>query len=109
MFYNVVATTSSLQRKIDYIKGKPLTAFDFRELAPDARRQLAQPVYQRLWQFAFVTNRATKFARRTRDQQAVYGLSTLGVSTNRDEWVYDFSVSTLRDKALFFADNTMSP
>ena len=27
----------------------------------------------------------------------------MGVSTNRDEWVYDFEVANLRNKVLFFA------
>lgn len=28
----------------------------------------------------------------------------MGVATNRDEWVYDFDVTNLRNKSLFFAD-----
>ena len=34
----------------------------------------------------------------------MFRLYSMGVSTNRDDWVYDFTVSNLRDKALFFAD-----
>ena len=39
-----------------------------------------------------------------RDFEAVFRLHSLGTSTNRDEWVYDCDVGTLRDKVLFFAD-----
>ena len=37
------------------------------------------------------------------NEQAVFGLYSLGVNTARDEWVYDFDDRTLRDKVLFFA------
>ena len=51
-----------------------------------------------------LANRETKFAKVIGDEQAVFGLFTNGVKTNRDEWTYDFAVSNLRNKALFFAD-----
>ena len=51
-----------------------------------------------------IANRQTKLAKRIEDEQAVFRLYSLGVSTNRDEWVYDFDVPNLRDKALFFSD-----
>ena len=51
-----------------------------------------------------LANRETKFAKAIGDEQAVFGLFTNGVKTNRDEWGYDFAVSNLRNKALFFAD-----
>ena len=34
----------------------------------------------------------------------MFGLYSLGVSTNRDEWVFDFDVHNLRNKSLFFVD-----
>ena len=51
-----------------------------------------------------LANRQTKFAKDLKDEQAVFSLYSLGVSTNRDEWVFDFDVTNLRAKALFFAD-----
>ena len=37
-------------------------------------------------------------------ENAVFALASPGVKTDRDEWVYDFDLSNLRGKALFFAD-----
>ena len=51
-----------------------------------------------------LANRETKQAKVIGDEQAVFNLFTNGVKTNRDEWTYDFAVSNLRNKALFFAD-----
>jgi predicted helicase len=34
--------------------------------------------------------------------EQIFGITFLGVSTNRDEWVYDFDKSTLKEKIQFF-------
>ena len=61
----------------------------------------SNPDFKRLMLLADRRRRPTKT---DADEQAVFGFYSIGVSTNRDEWVYDFDVSSLRDKALFFAD-----
>ena len=38
-------------------------------------------------------------------EEKLFYLATLGVSTNRDEWVFDFSKENLLNKITFFADN----
>ena len=42
--------------------------------------------------------------RNSPDTHALFSLHALGVSTNRDEWVFDFDVPNLREKVLFFSD-----
>ena len=37
-----------------------------------------------------------------KDKQTIFGFSTLGVSTNRDKWVYDFNESNLFNKIKYF-------
>ena len=49
-------------------------------------------------------DRQAKLSRRLDEERATFGLYSMGVSTNRDEWVYDFEVANLRNKVLFFAD-----
>ena len=39
-----------------------------------------------------LADRATKLAKTPDEEHAVFGLYSLGVVTNRDEWVYDFDV-----------------
>ena len=43
-----------------------------------------------------LANRETKLAKKPDDERAVFGLYSMGVVTNRDEWVYDFSSSDLQ-------------
>ena len=51
-----------------------------------------------------LATRATKFAKKPDDEQAIVGLFTSGVKTDRDEWVFDFDIGNLRNKVLFFSD-----
>ena len=45
-----------------------------------------------------LADRQTKLAKTAGDEQAVFGLYSLGVVTNRDEWVYDFDSENLGRK-----------
>ena len=46
----------------------------------------------------------SKSAKSSGAKQGIFDLYSMGVSTNRDGWVYDFNALSLRDKVLFFAD-----
>ena len=104
VFYNAVDDYSKSPDKVDYIKDKAFEAFDFAEIAPDADGQWLNQSDSDFETLIPLANRETKFAKVIGDEQAVFGLFTNGVKTNRDEWTYDFAVSNLRNKALFFAD-----
>ena len=104
VFYNAVDDYSKSPDKVDYIKDKAFEAFDFAEIAPDADGQWLNQSDSDFETLIPLANRETKFAKVIGDEQAVFGLFTSGVKTNRDEWAYDFAVSNLRNKVLFFAD-----
>ena len=104
VFYNAVGDYLKSLDKIDYMKSKPITDFDFHEITPDADANwLNQPSsdFDRLMPLA---TRETKFAKSAAEEQAVFSLYCSGVKTDRDEWVFDFDVRNIRDKALFFTD-----
>ena len=41
---------------------------------------------------------------KSKNEKTIFNFYSLGVSTNRDEWVYDFSEDQLRDKMKYFTD-----
>ncbi len=106
VFYNAVDDYAKSHDKAEYIRGKTMQDFNFDELTPDEFGQwLNQSANRyRFRQLMPLANRETKLAKTAGDEQAVFKLSALGVNTARDEWVYDFAVRGLRDKALFFSD-----
>ncbi len=50
-----------------------------------------------------VATKAEKAGKRGAKDRAIFQLFSLGVVTNRDEWVYDFSRAPLEEKVIFFA------
>ncbi len=90
--------------KLAYLRHATLDAIDFDSITPDAKSywlDQSDGDFERLLPLA---NRETKFAKSDADEQAMFGLFTNAVKSNRDDWVYDFEVANLRNKALFFAD-----
>ena len=89
--------------KLAFLKTATLEDVGFEDIAPDSRHSWlnrGNPDFPNLMPLA---NRKTKLAKIGDDEQAVFGLYSLGVATNRDEWVYDFDPNNLRKKAAFFA------
>ena len=104
VFYNVVNDYARSHEKVEYIRDKALPSYGFSEITPDADGQWLNQSNTNFASLMPLADRQTKLSKAVGDEQAVFKLSALGVNTARDEWVYDFTVHGLRDKALFFAD-----
>ena len=90
--------------KLEYLRTAELDKVAFEGITPDLRNNwLSQsnPDFEKLMPIA---NRQTKLAKRIEDEQAVFGLYSLGVVTNRDEWVYDFDEHHLLSKIEWLVD-----
>ena len=104
VFYNAVEDYAKAPDKIDYIRDKLLAAFDFSEITPAEDGKWLNQSDSDFANLLPLANRQTKFARAGDDEQAIFGLFANAMKSNRDDWVFDFDVHNLRDKALFFAD-----
>ncbi len=104
VFYNDVRPYLKAPDKVDYIKDKTLANFAFSEITPAADWQWLNQSDGSFEQLIPLANRKTKFAKTAADKRSVFGLFTNAVKSNRDDWVYDFEIPNLRNKALFFAD-----
>ena len=90
--------------KLKYLHTAELDKLAFEGITPDAKNNWLNQSNSDFEKLMPLADRQTKLSKRIEDEQAVFHLYSLGVSTNRDDWVYDFDVLNLRDKALFFAD-----
>ena len=79
-------------------------AMEFEEVIPDAKNNWLNQSNSDFETLMPLANRQTKFAKAISDEQAVFSLYSNAIKSNRDNWVYDFDVGNLRNKALFFAD-----
>ena len=74
---------------------------EFVDVVPDKKNNWLNQSNPRFERLTPLVTRKTKSAT---DSRTVFGFYSPGVSSNRDDWVFDFDVRMLRTKALFFAD-----
>ena len=90
--------------KLAYLRDATLDSIEFDGITPDNKAYWLDQSDSDFERLNPLANRETKFAKTVADERAIFGLFANGAKTNRDEWVYDFEVGNLRNKALFFAD-----
>ena len=90
--------------KLAYLRNATLEDVEFDSITPDAKSYWLDQSNEDFERLLPLANRETKFAKSAADEQAMFGLFCNAVKSNRDDWVYDFDVASLRNKALFFAD-----
>ena len=105
VFYTAVDDRTKSADKIDYIKSKPLSGLDLHEIVADAKGNWLNQSKTDFERLIPIANRRSKLAKNDYEELTVFGLFSNGVKTDRDEWVFDFDVSNLRAKALFFSDS----
>ena len=90
--------------KLAFLGTADFESIDFDAIVPDGKSYWLDQSHSGFEELLPLANRETKFAKDPTKECAIFGLFAPGVNTARDEWVFDFDVSNLRSKALFFAD-----
>jgi len=104
IFYDAVDDYAKAPDKAEYIRGHSLPDFSFQEITPDSKNNWLDQSSSGLEGLTALADRKTKLATTTDDERSVFGLYSMGISTNRDDWVYDFDSRRLRAKVQFFID-----
>ena len=102
VFYNAIDDFLRSGRKIDYVKAGSLTGLEFGEISPDPTGNWLNQSNSNFESLIPLADRQTKLAKSVDEEQAVFGLYSLGVITARDEWVYDFDAACLGRKVRSF-------
>ena len=102
VFYNAVDDYAKAFDKIAYVNGNMIDALEFAEITPDAKSNWLDQSDSDFEELIPLANRETKLAKTLVNEQAVFGLYSMGVVTNRDDWVYDFDQSGLGNKVRAF-------
>ena len=90
--------------KLAYLRDTNLEQIAFDDVTPDPKYNWLNQSNPEFTKLLALADRQTKFATISDSEQAVFGLFANAVKSNRDDWVFDFDVRNLRDKALFFSD-----
>jgi len=91
LYYYRVPETWRKEQKLAWLaERKSLSGVPWQELKPDTRQSWLVPENADEYS-TFVPTIA-------KESESIFGLCSLGIATNRDEWVYDFSKDGLEEK-----------
>ena len=104
IFYHTISDEQSGQEKLSELTRLNLDGMTFEKIEPDGKGNWFNKPSTDFKELMPIVNRRSKSTKAVADEQALFRSHSLGASTNRDEWVYDFDVHNLREKVLFFSD-----
>ena len=88
--------------KLGFLRDAKLGEIAFEEITPDGKNNWLNHSDSDFDSLMPLADRETKRAKTALDEQAVFGLYSLGVVTARDEWTFDFDANSVSDKAYYF-------
>ena len=109
IFYDAVRDYAKADEKLSFVSTRPLRDRQFELIKPDISNNWINLTSNDFDTLIPLANKATKTAKTAGKEQAIFKLFSLGVSTNRDEWVYDDDPDALSKKATWFLKNHASP
>ena len=90
--------------KLDFFRETRLQDIPFETIHPDKDNNWVDLTDNDFETLLPLANKQTKLSKNKSEEQAVFKLFSLGVVTNRDEWVYDFDNKNNKKKLLFFIE-----
>jgi predicted helicase len=87
--------------KLRFLEGTKLSDVQFEEVVPDDSCNWINIPQNDFATLAPMGSRAAKSAKSEARQRAIFNLFSLGVSTNRDEWVIDMNAENLAEKTKY--------
>jgi len=99
IYYNAIDDYIKSAQKRSYLRDNTLTKLPFDHIQPSKNNDWIHLADN---DFEDLTPLASKDAKLGRSQEAIFELFSLGVVTNRDDWVYDFDRNNLEKKVKYF-------
>ena len=88
--------------KLSYLRRTDLGQIDFDDILPDEKSNWLNQSDTDFDALLPLADRQTKLARTATDERSVFSLYSMGIVSNRDEWVYDFDSIGLGNKVRAF-------
>lgn len=101
IFYTRRPERETAEEKLAFLANARIGALPFEEVRPDAKLNWINQTSNDFFTLLPIASKEVKAAKTTRREKTIFRLFSLGVSTNRDEWVYDRSWDVLCSKAEF--------
>ncbi len=92
------------EEKLGFLASHPMRALDFDEVSPDKTHNWVNLTSNDFETLIPLASKDTKAAKTAGKERAIFRLFSLGVVTNRDDWIYDYDPAVLSEKVRFFID-----
>jgi predicted helicase len=93
------------EEKLGFLANHPMRGLDFDEVQPDKTHNWVNLTRNDFDTLLPLASKAAKAAKTARQEQAIFKLFSLGVVTNRDEWVYGESDDCVATKVEFLIEH----
>ena len=104
ILYNSVKDYAKSPEKTDYIRGKLLSNFEFKDITPDNHHNWLNQSNSDFDGLLSLADGKTHHSSTTVNEPGIFGLTANATKTNRDDWVFDFDKSSLLKKVRFLVD-----
>ncbi len=108
IFYNRRPEMELTIDKLEFLRSTKFSDIKFENIKPDKRHNWLNLTESNWEEYIPIASKEAKFSKTTSEQKAIFKLFSLGVATNRDDWVYDDSVTNLEQKIRNFIDVYLS-
>lgn len=104
IFYTHRPEMETAEEKLMFLSQNQLRGLAIEEVMPDKGNNWINLATNDFDQLIPMASKEAKSATKASQEKAIFKLSSLGFSTNRDEWVVDFTDESLMNKMAFFID-----
>ena len=98
IYYNEIKDYAKAEEKKDYLRNNKIQGLIFQCLSPDKNNNWINLADNDFGSLLPLANKETKLTKTKEEENALFKLFSLGVVTNRDEWVYDEEEENLSKK-----------
>ncbi|MBM3553652.1 MAG: DNA methyltransferase, partial [Alphaproteobacteria bacterium] len=91
--------------KLAWLASTPIQGIEFEDIQPDYLGSWLNRPEASFAGAIPIASKAVKNSFLGAGQQAIFKLFSLGIATNRDDWVYDFGLDSVRAKVQYFVEN----
>ncbi|MFC3677004.1 type ISP restriction/modification enzyme [Ferrovibrio xuzhouensis] len=105
IFYGRRPEFETAEDKLTFLLGATIKDGVDTTIQPDPKNNWLNITANDFDQYLPIANKETKAAERSSQERAIFKLFSLGVVTNRDEWVYDIDKNALMNKIDFQVDH----
>ncbi len=99
-YYEAVRDYAKSDEKRSFLATSPLSQRRFERIEPDKNANWINLTENEWDKLIPVADKKTKAAKSKGQERAIFKLFSLGVSTNRDEWIYGLTAAQTEEKAL---------